>query len=217
MNIKRAPGNTCTEALGTPTSLVSPQATRRGESAGGQSPLERLNRRFSAGVCWREKNGFTLIEVLITAAVIAGVATLLTLSLWGFRAGQRLAQQASLIGATLRDAQQRSISGADSMEWGVNFINSTPDRVELFKRTPSGGGGLSVPTTVSSYALADGIEFEKPSVGEGFSQIAFLNLSGIPTPLLTSDFKVTVRKVGSTGAADKKTVSVKSNGAVSEQ
>ncbi len=181
----------------------------------GFIPLEKSRPRRlkpSASGGGRSLTGFTLIEVLVTAGVLALIATFLGLSLWGFRAGQRLTQQTTLVVMALRDAQQRSIVREDGMEWGVRFTNASSgqDLVTLFQQSPSSGGGISIADDVSSFPLAEGIEFSEPASGS--SEVVFTVLSGSPQASLT----VSLRKVGSSADEDKKTVKVQTNGVIGE-
>jgi len=73
------------------------------------------------------KRGFTIIEVLIASTITIVILSVVGLSLFNFRRVQALDNDTRRIVATLRDAQQKSITQEDidgslaNERWGVHF------------------------------------------------------------------------------------------------
>ncbi len=124
--------------------------------------------------------GFTLIELIISIAIIAIIASIGIINLFSYRNRQDLSLNTGKIVEVLRNAQNRSISQENGTRWGVHFINvSAPnlDYYELFY-----GASYALNTIVSTATLPSNITFEVPSVS---STIIFSPITGLPNASTT--------------------------------
>ncbi len=69
-------------------------------------------------------NGFTILELLLTIAIVSITAALASPFLQTFQLTADLDTQASTVSSTLRRAQQYSIQGRNTGSWGVYFDTS---------------------------------------------------------------------------------------------
>ncbi len=130
--------------------------------------------------------GFTLIELLITVAVVAILGAMIVPSLIGFKRSQDLDSASRLIVATLREAQQRSITQDAGGQYGVRFVNDATDYFQVIQATQQAqAGGCPSPETVTftgkQYAIPSSIEFTDPSLGSK-CDVFFEKLTGLPNP-----------------------------------
>jgi len=121
------------------------------------------------------KQGFTLVELLITLGLIAILGTFTFISFSGYRQRQLLDETARAIVVALRDAQQRAINQQDGSDWGVHFENSVSGRdfYAVFK-----GSTYVSPVTISY--LSPALEFLEPA--NGSKDVVFDKLSGVTSP-----------------------------------
>ena len=68
-----------------------------------------------------KKKGFTLIEILLVVGIITIIAGLSVPFYRSFQVDQEMDIASKEILGTLRDAQNRSITGRDDITWGVHF------------------------------------------------------------------------------------------------
>src|SRR3989344_5087517 len=68
--------------------------------------------------------GFTLLEILISIAVISVVTVLIVSGFSSFRESARLNEAQSQILGILRDARNRTLSSEKNTQYGVHFENS---------------------------------------------------------------------------------------------
>lgn len=71
------------------------------------------------------KRGFTLVEALITIAIIMVIGVVGALSLTGKKNSNDLSSTVSQAASLLREAESRSITETQGMSWGVHFANAT--------------------------------------------------------------------------------------------
>lgn len=86
---------------------------------------------------FRSERGFSILEVLITTAIIGIITGLVTLRYGSFNNLILLKNQAYQVAIELREAQTRALSAAGSeggfrRPYGIHFSMSNPDRYILF-------------------------------------------------------------------------------------
>lgn len=136
--------------------------------------LKKGGARFSNLASLRGKSAFTLIEVIISIAILAVVSTVGFLALTSYKGGKNIELTMNELVAVIRDAQRRSITEQDGKQWGLHFINSTSTAhsYEMFN------GASYTPSTVSStYSLKRSVAFSNPSEGLNVDTI-FSAISG---------------------------------------
>jgi prepilin-type N-terminal cleavage/methylation domain-containing protein len=143
----------------------------------------------------RKTSGFTLIEVLLSVALIGMLAGLSLPVYASFQTRNELAITTTTTTEMIRRAQQYSRSGLTDGQWGVAIQSNT---ATLFKGT--------------SYATRDTTQDETSSiptgmVAGGLGEVVFSKLSGLPTA--TGSMTLT----SSTG--DVRTITINAKGMVS--
>ncbi|MBI5732800.1 prepilin-type N-terminal cleavage/methylation domain-containing protein [Candidatus Jorgensenbacteria bacterium] len=104
----------------------------------------------------RRRRGFTLIEIMITTAIAVGVGLGAFLTLTNYRDNKVLNTTVNTIVAALRDTQNRSITQAEGLIWGVQFLHSLTELdsdyyYQVIKTTSSTGAidrTITLPRTV---------------------------------------------------------------------
>ncbi len=86
--------------------------------------------------------GFSLIEIMITIAIVALFAAGSVIWLFGYQRQTELDSAVKNMVNTLRDAQARSMSGKDFKAWGVYF-DAAGNKYALFRNE---GGGYAAAT-----------------------------------------------------------------------
>ena len=127
--------------------------------------------------------GFTIIEILVVAAITVVVAVVVATSLVGRRSQAELDSAKRQITTLLRDAQQRSIGGEGGYAWGVHFENSAsgPSFYGLFPSPYS-----TTSTTAGLYRLPPNVRYATSSVPFGGSlDVVFAPISGLPSASTT--------------------------------
>jgi len=69
--------------------------------------------------------GFTLIEVLITVAIITAVSAAGYVAFSKFKGSQAVELTMNEITAVIKDVQKRAVTQQDGKQWGLRFTNST--------------------------------------------------------------------------------------------
>ena len=80
--------------------------------------------------------GFTLIELVLTVALVAIIGTAGTLSLLAVRNRQDVNIAARTVVATLRDAQSRAVTGEDALFW-ARALGALPNPSRFFPGLPA--------------------------------------------------------------------------------
>lgn len=120
--------------------------------------------------------GFSLIELLITIAIIAVLATGAAIWFFGYQRQAELDSAAKNIINTLREAQARSVSGKDFKAWGVCF-DMNNNKFILFRDDGAGCAGAIVKE--ENY-LSSLVKISAITLDGGGSEIIFNRLNGSP-------------------------------------
>ena len=121
------------------------------------------------------RRGYSILELLIVAAITVVIATTVFLSLGGYRGRKDLDLTAEKAVALLRDAQSRAMRQASSTSWGIHFDNSsTTPSYSLF-----GGSSYATSAVSGFYRLPNFIIYATATVPSGSStNIVFTQLTG---------------------------------------
>ncbi len=113
----------------------------------------------------RAARGFTLIEILISVAVVAIIVLIIVSGLSAFRRSADLNHAVDGVLAQLREAKRRTVESRDASRWGVHVESS---RTTLFKGT------------TYSFGAADNEVFTLPSAvtASGLADVVFKRISG---------------------------------------
>ena len=145
--------------------------------------------------------GLTLIEILISMAIIIVLATLLGSVLSSFGESNKLTEADSGVIGMLRDARARTMSSQSASNFGVHFENS---KVVLFQGNVYDQFGASN----EDYILPFGTEISTITLSGGVDDIVFTRLYGTTTASGT----VIIRSTGDTTKT--RTVTVFSTGGI---
>jgi len=121
--------------------------------------------------------GFTLIEILITMAILVILAVFGSVNLLNYYSRQGLRVSVNNIIMMLQEARTDSQQGADgngdgqSDQWGIRLENITSSAVKIFYNTTS--------TVNRVYNLEAGVQFIDPSAGQA-KEIIFSKITGYP-------------------------------------
>lgn len=119
------------------------------------------------------QSGFTFIELIVAIGIIVVIATIGFLNLYNFRSESELDLTVREIISVLRNAQDRSISQEDGVQWGGYFENpSVGDGYYLLYK------GVTT-TVVSKSVLRSSIQFLDP-ISNANKNVLFSSLSGLP-------------------------------------
>lgn len=148
-----------------------------------------------------KRGGFTLIEMLIVLSIGVILGTIGILSLSNYRREQSLRLSAQSIVAFLKDAQSRSISQEEGLQWGVRFYEPAGGRDSYYLFTDP-----AVPRSV--VALPASVEFD-PASGPFPKDVTFAR-TGLPL----SSAAVIIRLSGNPTAT--RTITVNAQGTIVE-
>lgn len=143
----------------------------------------------------KKQNGFTLVEMILTIALISFIGLVSVMFYSGFYLRNAATNAARDMLFSFRQAQSYSIAGRQGSSWGVAF---TGDAIVLFK-------GTSYATRDVAFDESHGI----PSTLalSGFTETIFSRMTGYPSATST---------VIITGAGSTKTITVNAQGVVSQ-
>lgn len=131
------------------------------------------------------KKGFTLIEVLLTVAIMAILAVIAVVSLNGKKNSNDLSSTASEVTALLREAQSRAVTQVQDASWGIHFSNATAT-APFYALFYSSYGPT---TTVDYYRLPSDVAYVSSTLPVGESlDVIFSQISGMASASTTIGF-----------------------------
>ncbi len=152
------------------------------------------------------RRGFTLIEILLVAGIMAILGTGIFLALDRYQFGRNLELDAKTLLYAIRDAQQRSItqevsSGDTPAQWGV-VITRTAVAPSYFELVAQAVGRTSTVTSpITRFQLRNGVEFASAVAS---TSIIFSRVSG--TPLVGGTTTVSLYLISN--SAERKTITI---------
>ena len=156
----------------------------------------------------RERNAFSLIEIVVVIAFVGIVSVVAVTALFGTRSRTELDSATKQIAAFLREAQSRATNQDENTVWGVHFDNSTSTTpfYALFKTS------YSAANTISRFSLPSTVQFATSSVAQGGTlDITFTQLSGVPS----TSTSIRVRQTRGTVVVASSTIVVGASGPIS--
>jgi len=115
------------------------------------------------------RQGFTLIEVLITVAIVTTISLVGYVGFSKFKGSQAVELTTSEVAAVIKDAQKKAVTQQDGKQWGIRFKNSNSS-YEVFSGPSYASGTVS-----RTYYLGRNTVFGNPAtstIDEVFSAIS---------------------------------------------
>ncbi|QQG52601.1 MAG: type II secretion system protein [Candidatus Falkowbacteria bacterium] len=147
------------------------------------------------------KPGFTLLELLLVMAILVTVALASREVYNGFAMGKNIDAVSKTVIFDLRTARSNAMSGQESNNWGIHFVNGASDYYEFFS-SPGTYAHASTTVKTTTY-LSGGLSFGTPSEGNNLD-IIFTSLSGTSSSAT----------VNITSSQDQKNITVNAEGLV---
>ncbi len=141
--------------------------------------------------------GFSLIELMITIAIIAIFSSGAVIWFFGYQRQAELDSAAKNIVNTLRDAQARSVSGKDFKPWGVYFDISGSKYV-LFRNE---GGGYAAAAVKEENYLSSFVKISAVTLNGGGNEIIFNKSAGDTAQFGSANGNNTAVKLEQSGAS----------------
>ncbi len=108
-----------------------------------------------------KKNGFTLLEVLISISILAVIGVIGFTYLANYRRSSQLNLEAGRIVGYFRQTQNNAIAGKNLSDWGIHFSNPSGDGGDFFVIFEGSSFGSS--TTTERIYLNKGVGFSIPA------------------------------------------------------
>ena len=186
-----------------------------------QEQISKSNSPVAIGYWLLARHGFTLLEVIITIAVLAVMFVMVSGYYGNVTKSIDLDAAASSIVSDLRNAQAKAMAGRDSDanggaadDWGICFRNpstgDTNDRYQIYSSptfTCDTGGNVEAVTLKSTIYLPNGITFSTPAAPAAIS-VVFTKITGAATVSSGSTIVIT-------GGGQSKTITITTEGVIS--
>ncbi|HLF67294.1 MAG: hypothetical protein A3A80_02605 [Candidatus Terrybacteria bacterium RIFCSPLOWO2_01_FULL_44_24] len=126
---------------------------------------------FTKKAIYTKRNGYSLIEVLATTAIIAAVSVFIALSLANFRNNAQVVSESQNIASVLALARSNTVGGKDNILWGVHLATND---FTLFQ------GGVYDPADPNNvvYTLPIGVTISSIVLAGGGSDVIFNRING---------------------------------------
>ena len=131
------------------------------------------------------ENGFSILELLISMAIIAILAAAAGINLVNYYRATALEAASKDIVGELRLAQNRALMSQDGDsnnqgdKWGIRFTNGADDYYETFY-----GNVYNVASTTQKIYLPPAVVFTLPAVSS-YTDVVFTNITGTTTATST--------------------------------
>jgi prepilin-type N-terminal cleavage/methylation domain-containing protein len=129
--------------------------------------------------------GLTLLETLISIAVVAIVVAIGIGSYGGWVKNVELGRTADTIISDLKSAQANAMNGQGGLNWGIHFVNGSSQYYEIFSTPTDYSSPLK--TITGTVYLQNNIAFSSPSSGNS-TNVVFNRISGT----ISSDTQVSI-------------------------
>ena len=118
--------------------------------------------------------GFSLIELIISVAILAVFSSGIVIWFLGYQRQSELDSTAKMIVGTLRDAESRSMSGKDFKNWGVYF-DAAGNKYVLFR---DDGGGYATSTVREENYISSFSRISSVTLNGGGNEVIFNKAGG---------------------------------------
>ncbi len=118
--------------------------------------------------------GYSLLELLLVISIIIIIAAVISPFFFGSKISTEIEEEAKKIASVLKISQSKSMTGENSLNWGVYFSNitSTEPLYDVFQ-----GANYASGTTTDRYYLSSAIIYQSPVAGAS-TEIVFNKRSG---------------------------------------
>lgn len=125
-----------------------------------------------------ETRGITLVEVLLSVAILVILGTVGFISYGGYQRKVELDAVTRDILVTLREAQGKAMTGQDDKSWGVHFDANPTNTYVLYR---DDGSGYAAATEKRTSYISSYIKISTVSIQGGGTEILFAKRTGATT------------------------------------